>query len=81
MCTLFQKPSVHSKNAVSSLRPQCPCRQRTIQEKNKSGNEVYYRKYRKASKVWDVTPTVLKKDYKYIPALTKDILNYCDHST
>ena len=51
------------------------------QYKNKSGDGVYYRKYRKASKSWDVTPTVLKKDYKYIPALMKDILDYRDHST
>lgn len=47
----------------------------------KSSDDVYYRKYRKASKVWDVTPAVLKKEYKYIPALMKDILDYRDNST
>lgn len=44
--------------------------------KNKSGDGVYHRKYRKASKLWDVTPTVVKKDYKYIPGLMKEILDY-----
>ena len=49
--------------------------------KNKSGDEVYYQKYRKASKVWDATPAVLEKEYKYIPALMKDILDYRHRST
>lgn len=48
--------------------------------KNTSGDDVFYRKYRKASKVWDVTPALLKKEYKYIPQLMKDILDYREHS-
>ena len=32
MHTLFQEPGIYSKNAVSSLRPQCPYRPSTIQK-------------------------------------------------
>ena len=41
---------------------------------NKSGEPAFHRKYRKASKKWDVTPTMETKEYLYIPTLMDDIL-------
>lgn len=37
--------------------------------RNKSGEIMYQRKYRKQSKGWDVTPLLVLKDYSYIPKL------------
>ena len=31
--------------------------------------DLRYRKYRKASKQWDATPVICKKQYSYIPAM------------
>jgi len=44
--------------------------------RNKDGNEVFYRKYHKASKMWDAAPAIKKKEYLYISKLMEDILNY-----
>lgn len=41
---------------------------------NKSGEPVFHRKYRKASKKWDITPAMEAKEYLYIPTLMDDIL-------
>ena len=40
---------------------------------NKKGEVIYARKYRKASRKWDVTPTLEQKKYNYIPRLIKEI--------
>ena len=37
--------------------------------RNKNGEVMYQRKYRKQSKRWDVTPILASKDYSYIPKL------------
>ena len=36
---------------------------------NKSGEQIYHRKYRKQTKKWDVTPTKQMKKYKYATEL------------
>ena len=41
--------------------------------KNKKGDLVYHRKYRKQSKKWDVTPTLTMKKFLYIPKLLHEI--------
>ena len=37
--------------------------------KNKAGNIIYNRKFRKQSKKWDATPTFKQKQFAYIPEL------------
>jgi len=41
--------------------------------KNKDGNIIHHRKYRKSSKKWDATATLESKKYEYIPPLLKAI--------
>ena len=41
--------------------------------RNKKGDLVYHRKYRKQSKKWDVTPTLTTKKFLYIPKLLHEI--------
>ena len=41
--------------------------------KNKKGDFVYHRKYRKQSKKWDVTPTLTTKKFLYILNLLHEI--------
>ena len=45
-------------------------------ENAKTRNEDlrYHRKYRKASKQWDATPVMCKKQYSYISAMTDEII-------
>ena len=44
--------------------------------KSKSGKPVYNRKYRKASKKWDITPAMENKKFSYIPSLMQSILTH-----
>ena len=37
--------------------------------RNKDGDIIYHRKYRKKFKKWEASPTKFKKQYKYIPEL------------
>lgn len=48
--------------------------------KNKKGEIVYQRKYRKQTKKWDVTPVRTKKEYRYIDELKKEITKQQEHS-
>lgn len=41
--------------------------------KNKAGDIIYNRKFRKQSKKWDATPTLKQKEYIYIPELMEVI--------
>ena len=41
---------------------------------NHNDNITYYRKYRKQTNKWDVTPTKSEKLYKYIPGFMRAIL-------
>ena len=41
--------------------------------RNKNGEVMYQRKYRKQTKWWDVTPLLVLKDYNYIPKLIEAI--------
>ena len=43
--------------------------------RNKQGDLMYARKFRKQTKKWDVTPVKERKEYSYIPALLKEIEN------
>ena len=40
---------------------------------NKEGDIIYARKFRKQSRKWDATPTLVKKKYDYIPSMIKEI--------
>ena len=42
-------------------------------KRNKNGEVLYQRKYRKQTKRWDVTPLLVSKDYSYIPRLMEAI--------
>ena len=42
--------------------------------RNREGDIIYHRKYRKQTKKWDVTPVRCRKDYTYMNELIKDIL-------
>jgi len=44
------------------------------QARRKSGELMFARKFRKQTKKWDITPTLKKKTYEYIPDLMKDIM-------
>ena len=48
--------------------------------KNKQGEVVYQRKYRKQTKKWDVTPVRTKKEYKYMDKLKLEIMDQRVHS-
>ena len=48
--------------------------------KNRQGEIVYQRKYRKQTKKWDVTPVRTKKEYKYMDELKKEITKQREHS-
>ena len=48
--------------------------------KNRQGENVYQRKYRKQTKKWDVTPAWTKKEYKYMDELKKEITKQRKHS-
>ena len=41
--------------------------------KNKCGDVIYNRKFRKQTKKWDATPSLVNKKYNYIPDLLKEI--------
>lgn len=41
--------------------------------RSKDGNLLYHRKYRKQSKKWDATPTLIWKKYEYIPQIMSEI--------
>ena len=41
--------------------------------RSKDGNLLYHRKYRKQSKKWDSTPTLIRKKYEYIPRIMSEI--------
>ena len=41
--------------------------------RNKDGDIIYHRKYRKQSKKWDASPSKQKKQYKYISELLDKI--------
>lgn len=41
--------------------------------KNRQGEIIYHRKYRKQSKKWDVTPTLKSKTFAYIPDIIREV--------
>ena len=49
--------------------------------KNKSGKPMCNRKYRKASKKWDITPAMENKKFLYIPSLMQSILTHRKESS
>ena len=42
---------------------------------NIRGEQLYHRKYRKQSKMWDATPLKDRKGYKYIPEVMVTIFD------
>ena len=48
--------------------------------KNRQGEIVYQRKYRKQTKKWDVTPIRNKKEYKCMDELKKETTKQREHS-
>ena len=51
---------------------------KTGMAKNKNGEPIYSRRYRKQTKKWDVTPC---KKYDYLPQIMQDILTSRKEST
>ena len=49
--------------------------------KNKNGEPIYSRQYRKQTKKWDVTPCKEAKKYDYLSQIMQEILNSRKEST
>lgn len=68
---LFRNQSYHSRIQLAVLDHNAHLDR--DKAKNKNGEVIYNRKFRKQTKKWDATPSLEKKKYSYIPDLMNRI--------
>ena len=66
LCT-YRNQAYQTRIQLSILDHNKHCQREHM--RSKDGNLLYHRKYRKQSKKWDVTPTLIRKKYEYIHRL------------